>query len=542
VVQTPKFEIQQPRLWALVRGAARTYACVDSHITIRGPLHGSLTREHAAQPEWHWIVHDVSRYSGHWAHLEFVPLNEEDCAIALVVQAPPDWPAPPVVLHRPLEVTANLHSSEARAARLRQLLEAAVNQLLRQEPTGGSEFSGEDRRAAIHWLLTHSALAGLEAEDLERWQQLAEPFRERYQQLREQRPLVSATAPAMLESSRVDEYVFVRGNWKKPGPIAARNYLTVFRQAEGGPPGEREVAVIEPVESADVTRLTLAEDMLDHQRTPLTARVIVNRIWLHYFGRGLVNTPDDFGHLGQTPSHPELLDWLALELIEHDWSLKHIHRLILNSATYRMSSDAANDPRVAAVDPDNVLLHRMNLKRLEGEAVRDAILASAGQFNPMMYGPSIPIHLTEFLEGRGRPASGPLDGQGRRSVYLSVRRNFPEPLLQAFDFPVPHTTIGRRSVSNVPAQALALMNHPLVVQQAEIWATQLRTSVADPEQRITLAYQQAFQREPTAAELERAVAFLEAQGAEYGSASDDPRVWTDFCQALWNSKEFIFIR
>jgi hypothetical protein len=173
------------------------------------------------------------------------------------------------------------------------------------------------------------------------------------------------------------------------------------------------------------------------------------------------------------------------------------------------------------------------------------LLALSGRLDDRLYGRSVPVHLTSFLEGRGRPKdSGPIDGEGRRSVYIAVRRNFPEPLLQAFDFPNPHTTIGRRSVSNVPAQALALMNNPLVTQQARAWAEQeLRDRPASGvQERIERLYRAAFCRPPTAHELAQGEAFLAVQSQEYNAGVDDPGVWADYCHVLVNVKEFVFVR
>jgi hypothetical protein len=149
------------------------------------------------------------------------------------------------------------------------------------------------------------------------------------------------------------------------------------------------------------------------------------------------------------------------------------------------------------------------------------------------------------MEGRGRPGqSGPVDGHGRRSIYIAVRRNFAEPFFQAFDFPNPHTTIGRRSVSNVPAQALALMNNPLIVQQSRVWAERLMVETPDASiiERVTQLYQTAFSRPPTEAELAAGTGFVEAQAAEYNTDTDDARVWSDYCHVLVNVKEFVFIQ
>jgi hypothetical protein len=208
-----------------------------------------------------------------------------------------------------------------------------------------------------------------------------------------------------------------------------------------------------------------------------------------------------------------------------------------------MPSDAAAEEN----DPQNVLFHRMPNRRLESESIRDAVLAISGRLDPEMFGPPIPIYLTEFMEGRGRPAhSGPLDGAGRRSIYQALHRNFLPPMMRAFDYPVPFSTIGRRTVSNVPAQSLILMNDPFVIGQAQAWAkSALSKRDLSPEQRIQLMYETIFSRPPTPVELQCDLAFLDRQGEAYGlepsRRSSDPSVWTDFCQVLMNVKEFIFL-
>jgi hypothetical protein len=279
---------------------------------------------------------------------------------------------------------------------------------------------------------------------------------------------------------------------------------------------------------------------MTHPSNPLLPRVLVNRIWKHHFGEGIVATPDDFGAQGQPPTHPKLLDYLAAEFIRQGWSIKRLHRLLLLSSTYQMAS--RSDRPSEQLDPRNQLLHRMPVRRLEAEAIRDALLAVSGRLNPTFYGPGVLPYLTPFMEGRGRPAaSGPLDGDGRRSIYLSVRRNFLTPMFLAFDYPIPFTTIGRRSVSNVPSQALTLMNNPFVVQQAERWAKRV---LAEPHQgaaqRITAMDEGGFGRPPTGAELAQALRFLEEQGQEYGRV-EDPRAWADLAHVLINVKDFIFI-
>jgi hypothetical protein len=203
------------------------------------------------------------------------------------------------------------------------------------------------------------------------------------------------------------------------------------------------------------------------------------------------------------------------------------------------------DARGDEVDPQNVLWHRRQVRRLEGEAIRDAILAVSGRLDRSMYGPGVPIHLTEFLEGRGRPPSGPVDGNGRRSIYLSVRRNFLSPMLQAFDTPIPQSTIGRRNVSNVPAQALILLNDPFVAQQAEVWAKRtLAESGLTTDQRIARLYEAAFSRPPSESELACGREFVMEQAEGRNGHTDrhaESRAWADLCHALLNLKEFVFV-
>lgn len=198
-------------------------------------------------------------------------------------------------------------------------------------------------------------------------------------------------------------------------------------------------------------------------------------------------------------------------------------------------------------DPDNLLWHRMPIKRLQGEVIRDALLAVSGRLDPTPFGPSVPIHLTPFMEGRGRPgASGPLDGNGRRSVYIAVRRNFLSPMMLAFDTPSPFSTVGRRTSSNVPAQALILMNDPLVIELAKRWAERLLVDLAlSPEQRIDAMYQAALARPASDAEKSDALAFLDAQSARFGlpetQRRTSPQAWADLCHVMFNVKEFVFI-
>ncbi len=330
---------------------------------------------------------------------------------------------------------------------------------------------------------------------------------------------VSRLAPAMQDGTGLDEHVFVRGSPRAAGALVPRRYLEALA-------GDTSLS------STGSGRLELARQMADPERTPLVARVIVNRLWHHLFGRGIVPTVDDFGVMGQAPTHPELLDHLARRLIKEKWSLKKLIRAMVLSRTYRQASA---ETAASKADPENRLWHRTMLRRLPGEAIRDTILAVSGRLDATMHGPSVPVHLTSFLEGRGRPASGPIDGDGRRSIYLGVRRNFLSPFLLAFDTPSPFSTVGRRSVSNVPAQSLILLNDPFVQQMARRWAKTILATPAAATTRVQRMYLAAFGRYPTAEESKACVEFIAAAG------KDEFDAWADLAHSLMNVKEFVFV-
>ncbi|MCA9057886.1 MAG: DUF1553 domain-containing protein, partial [Planctomycetaceae bacterium] len=217
------------------------------------------------------------------------------------------------------------------------------------------------------------------------------------------------------------------------------------------------------------------------------------------------------------------------------------------SSSYQMSSQA--DPTAMERDPSNLLWHHQPARRLEGEVIRDALLTVSGRLDRTVGGAPVAIHLTAFMDGRGRPgASGPLDGANRRSIYVAVRRNFLSPFMLAFDMPVPFSTMGRRNVSNVPAQALILLNDPLVVELTQAWADRalrevpLEDAASQPDARIRWMYQTAFARQPSTAELETARKFLKTYSGEFGMNADHPQLWSDFAHALVNTKEFVFLR
>ncbi len=314
-----------------------------------------------------------------------------------------------------------------------------------------------------------------------------------------------------------DTRVHVRGSHKNLGDTTPRRFLPVIAGLD------------QPAISQGSGRLELAQRLTD-DANPFLARVMVNRLWQHHFGRGIVNTPDNFGLTGEPPTHPELLDWLANEFRASGWSIKHMHRLMLLTNAYRMSS--AGNPAAQDVDPANKLLHRFPVQRLDAESIRDGLLAVSGSLDRKMAGPSVPVYVSPFMDGdpRGKPKSGPIDGQNRRSLYVNVRRNYLADSLTIFDYPQPISTLGKRNVSVVPAQALFLMNNEFVRQQASRWAQRIgAVSPLRPVQ-VKQMYREAFSRPPTAAELSAAQSFLRTQPLE------------NYAHALMQTAEFLFIR
>ena len=316
------------------------------------------------------------------------------------------------------------------------------------------------------------------------------------------------------------EHVRLRGDPHARGDAVSPGHIESLDGAVA-PPGDR---------------LALAQRLVSPEH-PLTSRVMANRIWHHLFGRGLVPTVDDFGALGSPPANPPLLDHLA-DRLRQDWSVKNLVRDIVLSSTFAMSIEG--DPRAASIDPLNTLPHRANLRRLDAESIRDSMVMLAGRFDPHLGGPSVPIHLTEFMTGRGRPgASGPIDGHGRRSVYLEVRRNFPDPFLQAFDLPVPTTTVGRRTGSNVPSQGLAMLNSPLVHELSAAWGERIAQMPGSTNARIARMFEEAYGRTPSRSEIDRCTAFIDSASQAGGS---DSAAWGELAHVLLNGKEFLFLR
>jgi hypothetical protein len=313
----------------------------------------------------------------------------------------------------------------------------------------------------------------------------------------------------------------VRGNVDANGALVKPDFLSMFS-------GRNTVAA-----SKGSGRLELAGSLLDPEH-PLTARVYVNRVWQWIFGTGLVATPDDFGRLGDKPSHPELLDWLAREFIREGWSTKKLVRRLVLSETFRQSGTV--NPAARDLDPSNRLLHHYPTRRLEAEAIRDSLLTVSGRLDPQLYGrPILPFRSAE--DGAKRLFTGPLDGNGRRSIYLQMSIMDPPKFLVGFNLPDLKLPTGRRDVTNVPSQALIMLNDPFVNAMAKHWATELmKQSDVTAEIRVRGMFTHALGRNPNESEQQRWLAALK----DFGDGTPD--AWERLAHAFLNTKEFIYYR
>ena len=299
------------------------------------------------------------------------------------------------------------------------------------------------------------------------------------------------------------QHVWIRGNPDNPGDLAPPHFLAILS------PGEPERF------DASKERLELAEAIAS-PGNPLTARVIVNRVWAHHFGFGIVRTPSNFGSQGDRPSHPELLDYLAARFLREGWSLKKLHREMMLTAAYELADD--NSARNYAEDPDNRLLWRYNRRRLDAESLRDSVLYVSGKLDLKEGGPAF------RLDQAGKDAL-------RRTVYACVSRRQLDPMLALFDFPNPNNTSEQRMQTTVPLQKLFFMNSPFVIEQSAALAARAAAHASTDEERITATYRFVLQRAPTPEERKLGLAFLHGK----------PDAWPEYTQVLLSSNEFTYL-
>ncbi len=435
------------------------------------PRSGTVYPVTELSPTWRWQKYDLTYWNGDSIHVELTSAMD---APLLVKNKPRSWfgirealllpkgePAPETTDGEEIDW---LFESMAQAPpKSLADLAAGYSAAIVQAAAAWRDEAISDAQAVF---LAACLEQGFVANDLERLP-VAAPLVRKYRDL-ENELAVPTRVPGVEETVGRDQPLFERGNHQQPSDDVPRRFI--------------EAIDATPYDTLLSGRRQLAEDLL-RDDNPFTRRVIVNRLWHHLFGRGIVPTPDNFGRLGETPSHPELLDWLAQRFADDGWSLKAAIRLMVTSSAWQRDSRPA--PAATEIDPQNRLLAHAHIRRLEAEAIRDGLLAASGELSGEMYG-------------------APVGGESnRRSIYIRVVRNALDPFLRAFDFPEPFTATGRRSVTNVPAQSLTLMNDPLVTASARAWAERILANdeLSDAESRMQEMFSTALGRRADAAEI-----------------------------------------
>ena len=452
------------------------------------PRNGTVYPVTQLQPKWQWQRFDVQYWNGDDIHIELAAAMD---APLLVSQQPRSWfgvrdvqlvrkgDSKPDDSDRSLAV---LFATWNEAPTSIDSLNAAFVDCLRQVIFAWqADTLDDDQTLLLNRCLQEGNLANRIA-DIPGIESLINRYRELESDI-----LVPRRVPSLDETVGHDQPLMIRGNHKTLGESIPRRFL----EAIDSTPYSTSIANDPNVSSRDASgRLRLAEDLL-RDDNPLTRRVIANRIWHHLFGRGIVSTPDNLGRLGDTPTHPELLDWLACRLPENQWSLKQLVRMLVTSKTWQASSTPSAEAIVT--DPDNRMWSHARLNRLEAEAIRDSILSVSGSIDLNSFGP---------------PVGGNVP---RRSIYVNVRRNSLDPFLRVFDFPEPFSATGRRDTTNVPAQSLTIMNDPQVVTSARSWAKHVLADQAlqTDHQRINQMFQAALGRPALDTEVNQSLQFLE---------------------------------
>ncbi len=490
VLASPRVELDDDyEVWFRLTGGGESMV---RYVVQNYPRDGTVYPIHTIQRnKWYWHRFNLEYWKGDQIHLEMVtardaPLTVKNpqrswFGVRQVMLRKKGLPAPhdeTLEFARPLFELAANHPPQSFAD-----LADCLAESLRVTISAWRDGSASNAQASY---LDACLRDGLLPNDVEHHPQL-ESLIETYRQLESQIPLPTRV-PGILEADAYDQPLFDRGDHRKPEEVVQRRFLELVDAAH--------------YDVSDSGRLQLARDLL-RPDNPLTARVIVNRIWHWLYGEGLVATPDNLGRLGAQPSHPELLDYLARRMVDNGWSIKQMIRLMLTSQTWQQSSQASEQAKLN--DPQNKWLSHARSRRLEAEAIRDALLFVSGQLDRTMHGPGM-------APGKGR----------RRSVYVMSRRNSLDPFLQTFDAPVPFATVGRRTVTNVPAQSLTLLNYPLTFSLAAAWAESLRSHqpIGDDRERIVHMFQTALGRRPDNEELDALVNYVRTTAAERRGAAN----------------------
>lgn len=539
VMQSPRFEIESDYISVKVLGGDFSFARL---IVENYPLPGGGIYHQRYSPRsdrMQWAQWKTEFWKGFTGYIEFTTREDSTNFVLDPIDARKK-PRPERPKHGRSAIGAAAVAFHARAGEPRPTVEPVLYFLDAEAPDSPADLpqvlSSQLAVAAADWrdgrlderqaaFLDYFARIGLLPREMGRIPGIR-PLIEEYRRLEAEVP-VPRRFPGIVEESSPDQPLLVRGDPGKPGDPVPRRLL----KALGG----------KAYENPRTVRLRLAEEMASPSN-PLAARVMANRIWGRLFGRGIVATPDNFGALGERPSHPELLDYVAGRFVDGGWSIKGLVETLVTTSAYRMGS--APSPEALELDPSNALLQHMPVRRLEAEAIRDAVLAVSGRLDTAMFGGRAASG-GMYEEGRG--GDGSEYGDDRRSVYQQILRNRTNPFLEVFDQPTPSTTRGRRDETNVPAQSLAMMNSPFVASSAEAWGRRLAEGEGHSvESRVSFMYAKALGRPPTSRERSDATGFVAALAQEEGLAErsvlGEPKVWSRLAHALFNFKEFIYVR
>jgi len=526
VLATPRFKVASNfisvRAWG--GGGARVRLIVDGYPIGSGGLFPAAALD---KDEPGWIRLDVKYRRGSMAYLEFATANDLTRYEPRPEPAERSWfGVERIVFHDtpavPLDPPSALLFAGAAAPQNGAELASRFGEVLRSAITAWRAGSLDETQRLLLDHFVRRKLLPMEIDQLPAARDLIAEYRRLESEIPAPR-----RAPGVVEADSYDAALLVRGEHTKPADAVPRSFLAVFGSAPFFPPAA-EAAVKQRSPSG---RRELAEAIASPQN-PLTARVLVNRLWHWTYGRGLVATPDNFGRMGEKPTHPELLDALATQLVEQRWSAKEMIRFLVTARVFGLSSQGTPDAHQR--DPANAFLSYARIRRLEAEPIRDALLAVSGWLDPGMFGPGADLQKS-------------LDRRLRRSVYHTIRRTNLSSFLTVFDAPKPFSTLGRRDATNVPAQSLTLLNDPFVIEVAGGWArAEQARATPDAATRIRGMFVRAFARHPTDEELATSLAYLDQHPAAAGLSAErrltEHRLWADFAQSLFNLKEFIYLR
>ena len=467
VVISPRIELKgDEELWMHVRGSGNAVA---RYAVQNYPRNGTVFPSSDLKGgKWKWIRHDLDYWEGDRIHIELstaqdqaiLAKNDErswfGISAAFVAKKGSSNPSAQELQKMRAFLGSTYRQKDTLSTFFRRLIGDALSACVKNEMTD-TQATLLDELLQIGILPNDSSIGGA--------------LLKRYREL-ENSLAVPVRAPGVWEADSHDQEFYERGDHMKPTHLVKRRFLDAIDN--------------EPYESKNSGRLELAQDFL-RADNPFTARVFVNRVWHHLLGAGLVRTVDNFGRLGEKPSHPKLLDYLAIQFIEEGWDIKKLIRQIVLTEAWQRSSFPGSLAK--AKDPDNRLLSHFTLRRLEAEAIRDALLTVSGSLDNKMFGNTV--------DGKSR----------RRSVYVRTQRNRLDPFLQTFNAPVPLGGKGRRDETNVPAQSLTMLNSPWVMDLAQQWSSKIQGETL--EEKVTAAYQVAFAREPKADERQSILTFID---------------------------------